>query len=970
MTNCYDKPVKISIGRNFQTFEPYVIPFNYLFKIVKMKSMYSASTFDMNIRKAINYQGNEDIIVLDFDNGFPKHYWDIFMPYVGFAAPTKSHLIDKGDGKGALERYRVILLLESSMNITRQQHKRIYKNIIRELNIDADRSCTDAARFFYGSNRPETELIFFRNEKYFNWRKFDYDGFKFVPMSSQTYIDIEPYKHLDLSYIDGLEQSKRYECPICAMNNLDPRRHHLGFEKTQHIITCFFDEDHSKILRTIYYNSKRDKMKEVLEMGKPRCKDEDIPIIVRNPHPTGYNDTVLLKYNAALDALEKSKTIYLDIETFSEKAVKYSKEETTALLKDLGYVSAAYKRVAESLSEIALDPLLNKIRIITLGNKDFACPFDMYFVTDEQKKRILNCIKNSFIVGQNLKFDLRSIAAKYGEEYLPQYCFDTLICAKMMHAATDYDRNMMGFSLGALAKYWLDIDMKKDQGDSDWGADNLTHEHIRYAVEDVTILPKLFEKFLTEVIPERYLKHCNFSDYDLSEIAFLGPLVSLHPVIAIEMQFVLELVRIENRGIKPYTKYLEENRESYLEELENINSELGINVKSSQQCVKFLRERVDPNCTSSSKNALADYKDNPFVQKIQKGKSLSTRAGLMTAMLNVHPYDKKLHTQFTQILSTGRMASKHPNMQQIPRTLKEYIYDTDKDELVISADYPAIELRLESVYTMDPTMLKAYAEGQDLHYIMASKMMHKPIPQTDEEKADPNFITKDERLKGKCCNFTLIYGAKEETLVEYFKMYGIKISIEEAAKFRRAFMETYPIIAQKINATYNEFYNGQEMEKEIICADGRRFKKNVPYYKIVQTMLGRVLAVDTPNKALNFPVQGSGADMTKLANCYIGFFSRQAGVRLEVINLVHDDTIALTNINNFDKAKEIFLNGINFAANYILKRLFVTDVTKDFEIMSKDGICMKEQEDLSKENNEVSDLYIDSTEIEELITAG
>ena len=307
-SECFDRLVKISIGRNFQIFEPYVIPFKYLFKIVKMNIMYSASTFDLNIRRAANYQGNEDILVFDFDNGFPKHYWDIFMPYVGFAAPTKSHLKDKGDGKGPLERYRVILLLESSMRVTKYQHKRIYKNIINELNIDADRSCTDAARFFYGSNNPNSELIFFRNEKYFNWRKYDYDGFKYISLKQQTYVDIEPYKNLDLSFIENMEQSKRYECPICAMEGLDPRKHHLGFEKTQNIITCFYDENHSKILREIYYNNKHEKLNEVVEMGKPRCKEEDIPVILRNPKPTGYNESVRLKYDAALTELEKSKT--------------------------------------------------------------------------------------------------------------------------------------------------------------------------------------------------------------------------------------------------------------------------------------------------------------------------------------------------------------------------------------------------------------------------------------------------------------------------------------------------------------------------------------------------------------------------------------------------------------------------------------------------------------------------------------
>ena len=96
---------------------------------------------------------------------------------------------------------------------------------------------------------------------------------------------------------------------------------------------------------------------------------------------------------------------------------------------------------------------------------------------------------------------------------------------------------------------------------------------------------------------------------------------------------------------------------------------------------------------------------------------------------------------------------KNPNMQQVPRTVKDYIYRAPAGRVVFSADYPAIELRLCSVWHEEPIMIEAFQKGEDLHYKMAAMMTGKKIPVTDEEKHDESgiFINKEERTAAKNC---------------------------------------------------------------------------------------------------------------------------------------------------------------------------------------------------------------------------
>lgn len=950
----YDKVVRLSIGRDFSRFEPFSIKFSDLPKILcAPKSMYSAAQFIDCKRKAANFKGFADFLVLDFDEGWSEEREQQFSKYIGYKCPTKSHMKEKN---GIIcERYRIVLLLATQINLNYREYKNLYKHILRDLKLNvkgeqpADSSCVDATRFFYSAEQPIENCVKLGGTEYFPWEKYSYTDIQFASINfKQTTVDISRYKDLDLSYLPTLEHSKRYPCPLCRAEGYDQKGHHLGFNKDEDYPTCFFEDEHSKILRKVYklykYGEIEDKMEAINDMVRIKCTPEQIKVGKYNPKPTNYTDNIRAMYDKALDMLETDDKIDLDIETFSEDYVAETLEEAEARLsEEYKYIKGAYNAKAGEFEGIGLDTFKNKIRIITLGGGGTRCPFDMYYVTDEQKRRILNLVKTKFIIGQNLKFDIKSIMASYGEEYCPQYCFDTMLASRMIHMAQDPEDQQIGHNLEAICFRFLNYKIDKEI-DHTWGQDNLSAEQLKYASMDVAVLRPLFNEMVKQF--KAVYGEFDTQNYDIEKIRFLGPLVDIHPILALEMQTLLEVIRIEFTGVKPNIPMMEEKIEYYDKLIEETDAELGINCGSAKQCIAFLKERVNPAIESSSQATLSEYWDNPIVEKISNSKAARTRRGLMISMsdTNIHPWDNRIHPKFNQLLNTGRFSCSGPNMQQIPKDIKNSIYQSKDDTIIFDTDYAAVELRLATVVSGDETMLKAYQEGKDLHYLTASMLYKREIPHTKEEKEDaennPNsrFVSKQMRGLGKMCNFGLIYGMHWTTFQIHGEVNGFELTDKEAQEYVNAFFDTYKGLKAVVENSKNLFLYSTELEipRWVKYKDGslHKINKKVPFFTQCKTLLGRRLAVDTDRKLMNYPVQGSGADAIKLGICYMGYKTRQEKSSYRTINLVHDDTIGESNILDFDRNSEIFREGLEFAINYILRYKFYTPVNQDFCVLS------------------------------------
>ena len=251
----------------------------------------------------------------------------------------------------------------------------------------------------------------------------------------------------------------------------------------------------------------------------------------------------------------------------------------------------------------------------------------------------------------------------------------------------------------------------------------------------------------------------------------------------------------------------------------------------------------------------------------------------------------RVYPEFKQIGAvTGRMASMNPNVQNIPRNLRS-IFKAEEGNVFVIADFSQIELRIASEYVGEEKMLHAFRQGKDLHRYTASIFLGKP-----EED-----ITKEERQLAKAVNFGLIYGISAKGLVEYAKTYGIDLSLESAQKIRDSFFEYY--------TSFKAWHE--------------RVKKELKDYKESRghTLLGRPYVAHTFPDAVNYPIQGTGADLLKLSVLMFDAELRREGLKAKVVNLVHDEILVECKEEYAEYIKELLKRAMLHAGRVILKQV-------------------------------------------------
>lgn len=1006
----WDTPILMSVSDNMVMFKSVRLPFKNILKVACTSGvMYSASTFRTDKRDAEHWNNGAQLIIIDFDEGLNEFTKSWLSQQFGFLVPTKSHMKEK---RGKIcERYRAILLAEKPLNVTAKEFTRIHQNILQDNHLPADKSCTDVSRFYFGygdENTPKNIKVL--QGKPLDWTKYNYeDTIQMIGLpSTKKVVDISKYEtQIDLSYVTSMNHSKRYECPICALDGLDPHKHHLGFSMEKDLLTCFYDkEGHSPILRALYRKQvlgldpeideeyqeiveeeipqedgkvkKKRVVKPKLEdcpncngTGKIQKEEEYIPCEmcqgtgkvpkkpksrVKKPSlpddkiPTKHRSPVGLHHfneNGSTINFEEEYAKYVnepmlgfDVETFYAEEVTVTEDEAKEMFKS-EYISipATYKRVVKNLKEKALDEIDNTVRLLIIGSEKHQTAFDLTICTPEQKQRLFSLMKNKLMIGHNLKFDLKSLGSIYGLDVIPNTVYDTMIGSKMLWMAHNtFEPNENNTYKNVVIRY-CGVSLPKDQGSSDWGQSELTTEQLVYAVNDVRYLIPVFKAQITEFQKEmqNYItKNVNFGM--VKDV--LGPLFNIHPVMALEMTFLLALTRVELHGVMVNESVIRDIVKQHLEDIEKAEQQLGFNPASFPKALEFVKRVVGPHVESASKEALAEYYHVPEIRLLGEAKQAKARAGLLVKM-----YDKKadgrIHTKFTQILSTSRLASKEPNMQQVPRTVKSHIYKAPKGRCIFSADYPAIELRLGATVHEEPVMIEAFRHGEDLHYKMAEIMTGKKIPKTEEEKKDKSgiYIDKEERTAAKNCNFGFIFGGSwfSYQKVQMVKNH-IKVSDEEAKKSREAFMKLYSAINLHVEQTKSRFKYGKPRTIDQRDSMGNVYKQQVPYAEEISSLFGRRIAVETANTALNYPVQSSGADCCKLAVCLFEKYVKEQGLDAFVCNLIHDDIVVECSIEHKELGMKTLARAMNDAANCLMGYYFDTDVSSEVEILAEEPL--------------------------------
>jgi DNA polymerase-1 len=470
-------------------------------------------------------------------------------------------------------------------------------------------------------------------------------------------------------------------------------------------------------------------------------------------------------------------------------------------------------------------------------------------------------------IGQNVKYDLL-VLKWYGIE-LKGKIFDTMLAHYVIEP--DGKRGMDYLSAQYLSYEPVHIEEligKKGKGQGNMRDVEL--EKIKdYAAEDADITLQLKHTF-TPLLKKKEVERV-FNEVE-------NPLVK----VLTDMEF--EGIRIDNDFLKEYSRQLENDaRQSE----ENVYKQAGVrfNISSPKQLGEVLFEKLqlDPKAKKTKTGQYATGEDvllklshqNKIVDDILAYRELtklkSTYVDALPGMINRKT--GRVHTTYAQAVAvTGRLASNNPNLQNIPvrtergREIRKAFVPRDKDHILVSADYSQIELRIVAAISADPNMCDAFRTGKDIHTATAAKVFG--VAEKD--------VTKEMRYKAKSVNFGIIYGQGAFGLAD-----NLGISRTEAKEI--------------IDNYKKQFANIQKYMDDSI-----NFAREHGY---VQTLMGRkrwLRDINSSNftvrgfaerNAINSPIQGTAADMIKLAMIKIHEEFKKHSFKSKMLLQVHDELV-------------------------------------------------------------------------------
>jgi DNA polymerase-1 len=412
--------------------------------------------------------------------------------------------------------------------------------------------------------------------------------------------------------------------------------------------------------------------------------------------------------------------------------------------------------------------------------------------------------------------------------------------------------------LGSVFEIMLQLDLLKDQGSSDWGTDQLTTEQLVYAAHDVFHLHELLRKQEAELVKA-----------DLS-IAW-----------ELEQRLAPIVVDMTNRGMAfdidstPKVKYAVEQRLDAAKQKALAWFGLpDLNLDAPGQLLQAFQNKgiTLPN----TKSATLGANDSEGAELVLEYRNIRDHElKFVESAIEATRPDGRIHATFNPVgAETGRLSSKDPNLQSIPRPdpknhperfpIRELFRVAPGKKLVI-ADFSQMELVAAAVIAPEPVMLDAFQNKQDLHCRTASVLLGRPITKAD----------KDERSLAKAVNFGLLYGQKGPGLKKYAKNdFDVDMTENEANQFYEEFFREYPGLAAW-HAQAKRDANDEEVIEVRTLGVGRR-------QYIGDQWWNRFTAL------LNTPIQGSCAEATKLALFEI---DRQLQGRADLVNCVHDEII-------------------------------------------------------------------------------
>ncbi|MDQ3277946.1 MAG: DNA polymerase I, partial [Bacteroidota bacterium] len=486
-------------------------------------------------------------------------------------------------------------------------------------------------------------------------------------------------------------------------------------------------------------------------------------------------------------------------------------------------------------------------------------------------------------IGHNIKYDL--LMLKWYDVAIKGKLFDTMLAHYLIEPDGKSNMDWLAVKyLGYEPVHIEDLIGKKGKGQGNMRDVEL--EKIKeYAVEDADITLQFKAVFEPQL--KKYEVRDIFCDVE-------NPLV---PVLT-DMEF--EGVRIDTGFLNEYSRVLEKEAQEHEEKVYELAG-VRFNLGSPKQLGEVLFEKLqlDPNAKKTKTGQYATGEE--VLSKMAKKHSIadhilayreytklkSTYVDSLPLLIN--PKTGRVHTNYAQAIAvTGRLSSNNPNLQNIPirtergREIRKAFIPRDADHVLLSADYSQIELRIVAAISGDEIMSNAFRENKDVHTATAAKVFK--VPEAE--------VTKEMRYKAKSVNFGIIYGQSSFGLAE-----NINISRSEAKEIIDAYKQEFSGITRYMDEMIN-------------------FAREHGY---VQTLMGRkrwLRDINSSNftvrgyaerNAINSPIQGTAADMIKLAMVKIHKAFKEHNFKSTMILQVHDELVFDVTRDEVEAVKPVIL---------------------------------------------------------------
>lgn len=603
------------------------------------------------------------------------------------------------------------------------------------------------------------------------------------------------------------------------------------------------------------------------------------------------------------------------------------------------------------------DPYTKNLLSLQIGDA-----IDQYIVDCESMtiEWLKTPLESKILIGQNIKFDLKFL---YKKGIYPRKIYDTFVVEKVLNCGLDHIRA----SLDELTERYLKINLDKSIR-VDIPKEGLTPRVISYAADDIKYLPALKAAQLLELNKKDLLDVAKLENMFTPALAYIEYCGFKLDESKWRAKMLKDQDNLSSLQSQLNHWVLDSNMQNYIEQQVDMfrERECIINWSSPKQMVSFF-ESIGIDCSVTSGGETKKSVEEPVIKKyiekfpivklyldFKKAEKLTTTYG-DNFLIQINPVTNRLHTNFKQILDTGRMSSGGKdrdlkvnliNFQNIPKDeFTRSCFVAEEGNMLIIADYSAQEQIVLANISMDAGLLEFYDKklyGGDMHCYVSSRIWPELQSLTKEQIKSEHS---DKRNKSKAVSFSLNYGGAGSTIADnlnipkeegeklydaYFEVFpGLKQHFDVAKQQglndgyilishvtrRKSYLfhyDKYAVLASKMDKKYWMRYREEKAKESETFSWMRKEVKDYFYYK------GEI-----ERKGLNFPVQGQSAETLKIAIIYLYNWildNNYFGI-VKICNAVHDEVVPECPIGLAEQVAKVTKEFMEKAGRFYCKRV-------------------------------------------------